>query len=615
MVPDSLVKRAFSAIVHYRMHILVFLFTLLFAFTIAHPVMELNDEWITLNQLNQLHAGHQVIVNEGKYGLWEDGTPSKYFEKKSNLLGYSIALPLISLPSFWLIDQTGDHFPFLVLYLWTFLGLSILIFISVFFKEYSYVGTWRWTNLGFFAIFLIFFINLFFYASFPVSGSETFPEVLAIVFVHCFLIALIAVMIYDICHLIFQDAGFAFFGTVVTISCSSYFFWMTGCKDHILTIFLFTAVLLLMVKFQVSEEYWYLPLAFIFSGLLAWVRPELAFWVFLVLCIYCVIIFYRLWKKKVNRIEILKFACAPFFTLIGAIPFFTNNYMVTNNFFIPAWILWNQDLAAPVDGAIIINENLPSAGITTFHSLSGLLSKMIKIHPDTFFSDLLGVLFFPHNGSMGVFPLVPLFLVMSITIFLLFLLNRIHFTEKEKSNILPLALLAFSVIIAYSIKLNGLNTSGGVLPDIRYLSPMYIPLNILGLLFLQKTQLLTIKPLMSVKVILSYWIIAVPSSLFFIYFLYSELSIRSITPINSTISLTILSLCLMTIILILIQLYYRKTIWVVEYLILQLCALPLLWQIGLVLYIRTFASGAGYTFWIPIIRVLYDVGIFPLLGL
>ena len=55
--------------------VLIFLFALFFTMMFSNPALFLNDEWITVNQLHQLGEGHQVVVNEGKYGTFQNGTP------------------------------------------------------------------------------------------------------------------------------------------------------------------------------------------------------------------------------------------------------------------------------------------------------------------------------------------------------------------------------------------------------------------------------------------------------------------------------------------------------------------------------------------------------------
>ncbi len=89
----------FLLVDHYKYHILVFLIALFIALTFAHPQFFVTDEWITANQLAQIHSGHQVLVNEGKFGVLLDGRITTYMKAKNNLLGYTIFLPLISLPA------------------------------------------------------------------------------------------------------------------------------------------------------------------------------------------------------------------------------------------------------------------------------------------------------------------------------------------------------------------------------------------------------------------------------------------------------------------------------------------------------------------------------------
>ena len=105
----------------YKVHLLVFLLASLAALTLAHPAFFVNDDWIAGNQLAQMNAGHQIIINEGKYGSFENGTPLPYFSIRQNYLPYSLFLPIFSLPAEWLAIFFGDNFVFFILYFWTFL--------------------------------------------------------------------------------------------------------------------------------------------------------------------------------------------------------------------------------------------------------------------------------------------------------------------------------------------------------------------------------------------------------------------------------------------------------------------------------------------------------------
>lgn len=598
-----------SVLYKYRVHLFVLIIALFIGLTFSHPAMILNDEWVSLNQLNQLHAGHQVLVNEGKYGLLENGTMSRYFGKKSNLLGYSIALPLISLPSFWIIDIFSEHFPFLILYLWAFLAVLIILFMDVFFKRYTTIGKWNLVPFLYSGTFVLFFVNLFYYASFPISYSDAFPEIMAIVFSNVVMFSLIAVMVYEINQCIFSEPIYSFFGVVVTLSCSSYILWMTFCKDHLLTAFLFTTVVLWVIEYQKARDYWYLTLAFIFTGLLAWARPELAFWVFLALCVYCGWILLSLWHNSSFKGNCLKILSAPFFTLIGSIPFFTNNFMVTGNPFLPAWILWDQDIIR-VESTSAISGNIQNSSFPIIQSISGLFSKMIIINPNTLISDFFGVLFYPQNHSIGILLIVPLFLITAIIISGLFIFGRVQFTSEDKRFIIPLLFLAGSVFFAYGIiALNSLNTSHGIVPDIRYLSPIYVPLNILGLIFLKKTNLLIRNPISALQKMLTFWIFILPLSLIVTYYSFFMSDTKSLfidilgVPFQM-ILIIIYTICLIGIVLNLC-LKNKKTP-INDYLIPIACALPFVWQINVSFLIGSFSIYAHYSFWIPFIRIAHE---------
>jgi len=119
----------------YRVHLFVFFIALFIGMTFAHPAVLLNDEFITTNQLRQLHDGHQIIINEGKYGLGEHGNMSGYFGAKGNILAYSLFLPMISLPAFWMIDILGQQIAYFILILWMMTALILLLFINHLFPK------------------------------------------------------------------------------------------------------------------------------------------------------------------------------------------------------------------------------------------------------------------------------------------------------------------------------------------------------------------------------------------------------------------------------------------------------------------------------------------------
>jgi hypothetical protein len=57
-------------------------------------------------------------------------------------------------------------------------------------------------------------------------------------------------------------------------------------------------------------------------------------------------------------------------------------------------------------------------------------------------------------------------------------------------------------------------------------------------------------------------------------------------------------------------LYYafiRHKTMVCEYLVFLLCSLPFFWQVNEILALRYFSGFAGYIFWIPIMRIIWDL--------
>jgi len=437
-----------NILVRYKVHILIFLLAFFIAVTFAHPSLLFTDEWVTVNQLSQLHQGHQVIVNEGKYGSFENGTVSQYFIHKDNYLAYPLFLPLISLPAFWLIDLFGNHFVFLILYLWIFLFIAIALVLNGFFPEYTFVGKWRWTTGLIIAGFVLLFINLFFYRPVPITGDGSYPEMIAIVFTYIVLFAVLAVMVYEINRIIFKDSSYTIFGTILCITSSSYLFWTNFCKDHALVAFLFTAIVLMAVNFLLTTNDWYLPGAFLLTGLLAWARPELALFVFAALGFFIAYSYVVMRDRFTPFTHAIPLITAPLFTLIGAIPFCINNYLFTGNFFVPAWILWKTE-SSSANISLTGATPLQQAPSDTLGSLLHLFLSTINIRPSTFFSDVYGVLLNPQTGSMGVLPLVPLFMVALLILPVLWVYGNLDFSREEKLVLMTMVLLALGVFLAY----------------------------------------------------------------------------------------------------------------------------------------------------------------------
>jgi hypothetical protein len=574
---------------------------------LAHPAVFLNDEFITTNQLRQLHAGHQIIVNEGKYGLIENGSMSRYFSYKSNLLAYSLFLPLVSMPAYWLIDLTGEQIAYVILILVTSIAFILLLFINHFFPNFSYVGKWRWTPLMAAVTIVIFFINLYYYSPFSVDVAEDFPEILAIVLTNIFLLAISAMLIYEINRTIFEDPLFSFFGTIVCLTSSSYFFWTTHCKDHILVLTCFVPIVLSLVYFFKKDEYWYLPLAFLFCGLLAWERPELAFWIFLLLCTLCGYIFKNYHSQSRSFFSQLALVISPIFTLIGALPFFLNNLLMTKNIFLPVLSLYLNDESTAVTTNVTQSLSL-TTGANSLHPIITMVIPSFSHSPEVIIRDIAGILFLPQTGYLGVFSIVPFFFVMFFLAGTLYPLKKICFNSEEKRILILLSLVSVTVFIAYMRQIHLLNTDFGIVPDMRYLSPLYFCLTLIGLILMKKIALFEENPEKLIKYFFRLLIIGVPISIVSLSYMYTlnmEILKSGHIPIEKFFSLYILSLMIVILIVSLYCIFRNCYKQIMIFLMLILCSVPFFWQVNQIFVSATFSGYAGYIFWIPVMRIFW----------
>ena len=600
----------FLLIEHFKYHFLVFLIALFIALTFAHPQFFVTDEWITANQLAQIHSGHQVLVNEGKFGVLLDGTVTNYFKAKNNLLGYSIFLPLISIPAYWVVDWMGNQFVYGILILWTFIPFCIGILLKYSMNDPRTFGNWKISSILFITSFFVFFINLFYYIPFAVSGKTTFPEALAIVFTNSLFYALLAVLIYCILLEIFADINYSLFGTFICLSGSSYLVWSTSMKDHMLVALLYGALLVSVVYYFKRHDRWFFPVSCIIIGLIAWARPELALPTF----VGTVAFYWFTYGSIISRPNHLKdfifIICSPLFVLIGALPFFINNYFITKNPLLPTWAVW-PILNTPgyTLGIIASSGSLASGSINPVEKITQIFISEISIQPETFFNDFYGVLLNPQNGSMGVFALTPLFLIALFLIPIIIVTENHSFSKEEKFLLFSMGLFSFLVFAAYVYQIPGLNASVGVAPDIRYLSPAYLSLNIFGLIIFKKIPELSKNPRTLLKLLLPSWAIIIPLIIVFNTSYYPDpgMSWPAIFyPLDTIASLMIYFLIFVFLSLYLSGVFFKKQnpCWKLL-IILAILSIPFVWQVITSVNVCVYGRGlGGFTMWIPIVRKL-----------
>ena len=467
--------------------VLVFLFALFFILTFSNPALFLNDEWITVNQLHQLDQGTQVIINEGKYGTFVNGTPSPYFAERHNLLGYTMMLPILSLPVLKLFGLFGDQFRVAIVLLWSALPVTMALVIDAYRPKWARWKGIRWTWGVIAAAFAGFLINLFLYYPWPFTALDAPREAAAVVFTNHLIFALMAVMIYLTCRTIFEDAWLSIFGTIGCISCSSCIFWAANAKDHILVAAMVAAVILFLVRYIRYHSRRDAALAFISVGLLAWARPEVGMTVFIAAA--AAYLWLAAGSKTMGESDIpqsLRALATPLWTLAGAIPLFINNVVVTGNLLVPAFWVYEKRLVADaaagtgseVIGNAIQSVPAPSGGIPGFIAVvANHFSPQLATLP----TDIFGILFAPASGNMSLVAVCPLILIALVALPVAWWHRRDRFAPADTQIILTLVAVGIAIWAAYLRSIPGLNASTGIVPDIRYLVPFYLPAGLLGI--------------------------------------------------------------------------------------------------------------------------------------
>jgi len=175
-----------------------------------------------------------------------------------------------------------------------------------------------------------------------------------------------------------------------------------------------------------------------------------------------------------------------------------------------------------------------------------------------------------------------------------------------------MGLLAFTVFLAYVRGISGMNASPGILPDIRYLSPIYLPLNIVGLMVLKKLRIIPGNEIKILWMMVAIWILSIPLSIMIISRWYPYPDIWSVlfTFLNGYTTVLILILLAFLIICIIGHEFYQKSVTLPIFLFAILFSIPFIWQVDATFLMRYFGSGlGGYSFWIPAVRMFF-AGIF-----
>jgi hypothetical protein len=587
--------------------VLIFLAAFFFIITFSNPALYINDEWITANQLHQLDIGHQAVYNEGKYGVFSNGTAAAYFQTHNNQLGYTLMLPILSLPMLKLFGIFGDSFRYPVILLWTLLPIIIALLIQLYYPKYSkFHGIqllWVVTPI----MFILFMYNIMNYTIFPYTAADAPIEAAAIVFTQHILFALLCVVIYKICETVFEDKKYSLFGTLAIICCSSYMFWAANAKDHLLIAFILSLVLLCMVKFIKSDKHSYALLAFLLIGLMAWGRPEIAFPIFLFTLIFYLAYQVKDYLKNKNTVS-LKMLLVPLITPVGAIPYFLNNLYVMGNPFIPSFNSFSRSNVnvsiATGSGQLASNVSAGSSvsyQFNIFDSINNILNSVLGYYFSIDWmelpANLMGVLFRPENDNMGLLGVAPI-LGLAI-IFLVYAYKRSD--EKTRLTIYLMLAVLIGCIFAYLPVIGIMNTDHAISPDMRYLSTAYLPIGILGLFVINSLISKDNKKVL-IDSLPKYLIVITPILLIALLLIQPFGS----KPEGHVFALTIITYIVLILTIICAVLKFsgkiNERLFISSMMI--LIALPFAWQM-FSLFVLSAAKFNGYSYWIPLIQDIY----------
>lgn len=594
----------------------IFFISLAFSISISVPALNINDEWITVNQLYQLGSGHQLVFNEGKYGSFLSGDDTPYFLERHNILGYSLAVPIASFPTLFFFKALQSAFRFFVIITVSFSLILCGLIVLHYYPQHSIIRRIKWPWILLLSGFFLLLVNFLYFT--PFYASDPYPiEVAAVVFTEHILFALLAVILYLTCRAAFTDEWYSLFGCLALISCSSYLYWATNAKDHLLTTVVFSFIAYFFIQYLREDSWKNAFCSFLSAGILVWVRPELGITTCGCLFFYYVTDFF-LHRKKEIGIALKQMLVPIAAIMIGSVPFFLNNWFITGNPILPIFIAYAEDLTGSEIPILtenpIVQTSSPGSSIPLPSPVSGdsinpvsVLLSYFSPHWDTLIHDIVLLFFTPESGMMGIIGMTPLFLVGMAIIPLIWFWKRDILTKNDTRIWGLIIILIIAVLIAYIRDFSGMVVSEGIGPDMRYLTPIYIPAGILGLYgIFFSLNTFDLKKFSIYSIILC----SIFSPLFILLLLIIQPLGGGFIEYTYTLSLCGTITAGLVLLYLLSSIVRKKILPGVTFSISLLCAFPLSWQLMMV-FLFSITKFNGYPFWLPIVEHIYSLFIIP----
>lgn len=574
-------------------------FTLCFG--LSSPSLYLEDEWITVNQVHQLISQGSLLENEGKYGSYYTGEVSGYFLARNNYLAYSLFLPVISLPAMNFILLSGDNFRFLFLIFWAFVVVITLLCTLFLSSKLGYRNYYYLTWLCFLFFIGFFFLNLYYYHPYP-TGADRPIESAAVIFSNEVLFSFIPTMIFGFFRNLKFNRISSVFASIVIVCCSTYMYWSTCAKDHLLVAFLLMALIFissLLVK-QQSGIKWLV--FFLIAGLICWVRPEYGIVLLFGLCALVFLFFLNNFIKDRNSMSF----CHNFRYLLWAIaglslgmcPFFINNLLITGNLLIPPQYLY----IASVDQYQLFDVFGNGHELGVFGEILLYLNQISSFFMpriDTIPTDFYGLFISPPNGAVGILFISPIV----IPAFLYWILTG----KKDSSNysievkkisifIIFLILLTF---MAYLRTLHSSIMSPGSFPDMRYFSPLYLLTGIVS--YLTLSPIFNLNPIHFLKTVIA-GLLFIPCLIIILIFAF-PFGIDFLMYTSLLKKVLIMDIAVLFIFGMFFRRFWRSN-WIFPITFTIMVMIPAMFQIMMV-FIFSYAKINGYYFWLPLFEFLF----------
>jgi len=285
---------------------------------------------------------------------------------------------------------------------------------------------------------------------------------------------------------------------------------------------------------------------------------------------------------------------------VGLIPLMVNNVMVSGNPFIPPQYLYVTTGRGTLTSVLGVNETVSTdislKGLTFLHQIINFYSP--NIHNT--FADISGLLFAPENNGVGILFLCPLILpalLYAITHFSVFNQN---YSNNTRIMLLFSGFIATVTVLGYLRVLHGSTISSGSLPDMRYFSPIYLPLGIISILLL--SPLINKNSDRWISYILGAILLFVPlMAVFTIIYLSYGISFEAYVNLY-------LRIILIVLLLVFGIAAWTRNIWNSQRMFPLLCAFLIMVPSGFQFFfvvVNALSKMNGYLYWQPVLQYLF----------